>query len=320
MDKQNSFTSTEHTVATTALLIGGTGFVGRHLAHRLANDYDVVSTGRNFDIRDKAALKTLAEIHRPAIVVNLAALTTVRETVEAPRTAYDIAFTGLLNLFEALSETGFRGRFLEVSSSEVYGHPAPIDLPLKETSPFQPMSPYSVGKIAAEMLCFEWAQRASFDIMVARPFTHIGPGQSDRFAVARFAAQVARIMAGGTEAKISVGNLNATRDLTDVRDVVRAYDLILREGENGAVYNVCSGTEVSMRVVVDEIISLSGCNIEVCEDAVLKRSAEQQRLRGSFDILYTRTGWQPEISLVQTLRDSLAAASGKPNEGCTAST
>ena len=301
----------EYPLVAKALLIGGTGFVGCHLARHLSRDHHVVSTGRNVDIRNKFALKALAESHQPAVVVNLAALTTVRETVENPRTAYDIAFTGLLNLFEALSETGFRGRFLEVSSSEVYGHPEPIDLPLKETSPFRPMSPYSVAKIAAEMLCFEWAQRAPFDIMVARPFTHIGPGQSDRFAVSRFAAQIARIMVGGTESKIFSGNLGSTRDLTDVRDVVRAYGLILRQGENGAVYNVCSGTEVSMQTVLHEMVRISGRNIEVSEDAAFKRGAEQQRLRGSFDALYARTGWQPDIPLLQTLRDSLAAASGQ---------
>lgn len=290
-------------MAATALLIGGTGFVGRHLACRLRSDYDVIVTGRDHDIRDEVVLGSLTATHRPALVVNLAAITTVRETVEHPRAAYDIAFTGLFNLFEALDETGFDGRFLQISSSEVYGHPKAEDLPLNETSPLQPMSPYSVAKIAADMLSFEWAQHAPFDIMVARPFTHIGPDQSERFAVARFAAQIARIMTTGAEPKMSVGNLRATRDLTDVRDLVRAYDLILRRGENGAVYNVCSGIEVTMSSVLDEMVRLSGRDIEIVEEAALTRGTEQQRLRGSYDALHRKTNWKPEIPLSQTLND-----------------
>lgn len=294
-------------MTATALLIGGTGFVGRQLARRLAPKYGVVATGRDCDVRDKAALKSLAAAHRPALVVNLAAITTVRETVEAPRATYDIFFTGLLNLLEALQEAGFTGRFLQVSSSEVYGHPQAAELPLRETSPLRPMSPYAVGKIAAEMLCHEWARRAPFDIMVARPFTHVGPGQSDRFAVARFAAEIARIRRGA-EPRIAVGHLGATRDLTDVRDAVRAYDLILERGARGAIYNVCSGTEVVMRAVLDEMVALSGRDIAIVEDQAYKRSAEQQRLRGSYDLLHAATGWQPEIPLTQTLRDTLDAS------------
>lgn len=293
----------------TALLIGGTGFVGRQLARRLGGTHSVVATGRDHDVRDKSTLESLVAAHRPALVVNLAAITTVRETVESPRATYDIFFTGLLNLLEALHEGGFEGRFLQVSSSEVYGHAPAAELPLRETSPLRPMSPYAVGKVAAEMLCHEWSQRAPFDIMVARPFTHIGPGQSARFAVARFAAEIARIERGA-EPRIAVGNLGATRDLTDVRDAVRAYDLILQRGSRGAVYNVCSGAEIMMRAVLDEMVALSGRDIAIVEDQAFTRSAEQQRLRGSFDLLHAATGWTPEISLAQTLRDTIEASHG----------
>lgn len=294
-------------MAATALLIGGTGFVGQQLARRLGGTHSVVVTGRDHDVRNKAALKSLVAAHRPALVVNLAAITTVRETVDNPRATYDIVITGLLNLLEALLEGGFQGRFLQVSSSEVYGHPRAGELPLRETSPLRPMSPYAVGKIAAEMLCHEWSQRAPFDIMVARPFTHIGPGQSDRFAVARFAAEIARIKRGA-EPRIAVGNLGATRDLTDVRDAVRAYDLILQRGARGAVYNVCSGTEVVMRAVLAAMVALSGRDVAIVEDQAFTRSAEQQRLCGSFDLLCAATGWKPEIPLAQTLRDTIEAS------------
>lgn len=296
-----------------AIIIGGTGFAGLHLAARLSDRYRVVNTGRGCDIRDKEALARLIGAHpSAAAVVNLAALTTVRETVENPKAAYDTAFYGLLNLFEALQNASFDGRFLQVSSSEIYGFPKAEDLPLTETSPLRPMSPYSVAKIAADMLCYEWAQRAAFSICVARPFTHIGPGQSDRFAVARFAKQIMGIVRDGLPPRITVGNLSATRDLTDVRDVARAYDLILHQGTSGEVYNVCSGREVNMRFVLNELIRLSAHAIEAVEEQNLTRSAEQQRLRGSFDKLHLATGWSPEIPLEQTLRDTLGAHGAAP--------
>jgi GDP-4-dehydro-6-deoxy-D-mannose reductase len=291
------------------LLLGGTGFVGAHLAARMRDRFSVRAFGRALDVRDRPALLREVAAFQPDCVVNLAALTTVRETVQAPRATYDIMFTGLLNLFESLEEIGFRGRVLQVSSSEVYGHPQPQDLPLTELSPIRPMSPYAVGKMAAEMLCFEWAQRGLFDVMVARPFTHIGPGQSARFAIARFADQIAQAKAGAT---IEVGNLSATRDITDVRDVVGAYDAILDQGESGMVYNVCSESEVTVRDILDQMIAISGKEILVQVDVASLRAAEQQRLRGSAARLREKTGWRPRIPLSQTLTDMLLTVEAHP--------
>jgi len=290
------------------LIVGGTGFVGRHLARQLSDRYDVRATGREQDIRDKGRMAALLAGMRPRFVVNLAAITTVRETIAAPRATYEVVFLGLLNLLEAMNEAGFDGRFLQVSSSEIYGHPHAVDMPLAEGSPVRPMSPYAVAKAAAELLCRQWAALARFGIVVARPFTHIGPGQSERFAVARFAAEIRRIQDRGAEPRVLVGNLGATRDLTDVRDVVRAYDLMLHAAPSGAVYNVCSGREVPMRRVLDELIRLSGIEIAVVADPTLTRKAEQQRLCGSPRALQEATGWRAEIPLERTLRDTLAAA------------
>jgi GDP-4-dehydro-6-deoxy-D-mannose reductase len=146
---------------------------------------------------------------------------------------------------------------------------------------------------------------SDLDISVARPFTHIGPGQSDRFAVARFAKQIAQIVAKGREPILRVGNLSTTRDLTDVRDVVRAYDLILHRGERGHVYNVCSSREAVMRDVLDELVRISGVMIEIVEEPILTRKVEQQRMRGCHAKLTNLTGWTPKISLSQTLTDIL---------------
>jgi GDP-4-dehydro-6-deoxy-D-mannose reductase len=288
-----------------ALIIGGTGFVGRHLARRLEPRYAVTATGRERDIRDRDAMMGLVGEVGPDIVVNLAAITTVAESRADPRRTYSIGFGGLLNLLEALETHGFSGRLLLVSSSEVYGHPRPDELPLTESAPFRPMSPYAVAKAAGEMLCREWIHSAGFEIVMARPFTHIGPGQSRRFSVASFAYQIASIVAGDRPAIVRAGNLDSTRDLTDVRDVVRAYDLLLHDGEAGSVYNVCTGREVKMRDVLAKMIALSGTRIEISEDRSLFRTAEQQRLCGSPEALAACTGWAPEVSLDKTLGDIL---------------
>ena len=288
-----------------ALLIGGTGFVGRHLARQLADRYEVAVSGRAQDIRNAATVRNLVESTRPDLVVNLAALTTVRETFQHPRETYEVGLVGLLNLLEALKTHGFRGRFLEISSSEIYGIVQTEQLPIVETEPLRPESPYSVAKIAAESLCYQWHKSEGLDASIARPFTHIGPGQSDRFSVAHFVRQVAEIMVGTREPVIHVGDLTTTRDLTDVRDVVRAYDAILHFGKAGVPYNICSGRETLMRDVLDELIRLSGLPITVMIDQDRLRRTEQRRLLGSYAALAAKTGWKPEIPLASTLQDML---------------
>jgi GDP-4-dehydro-6-deoxy-D-mannose reductase len=291
-----------------ALILGGTGFVGRHLARQLSDRYAVTATGRDHDIRDHQRVLDLVSRCAPDLVINLAAITTVKETFERPRETYDIGFTGLLNLLTALESCGCRGRVLHVSSSEVYGFPTADELPLTEAAPLRPMSPYSVAKAAGELLCYQWAQQASFGIVLARPFTHIGPGQSTRFAVANFASQIADMIVGSREPVIDVGSVRTSRDFTDVRDVVRAYDMILHRGRNGEVYNVCTGREVAVRDVIDELIRLSSLQVRLVENPLARRSSEQQRLRGSYAALNAATGWEPEIPLARTLEDILASA------------
>jgi GDP-4-dehydro-6-deoxy-D-mannose reductase len=167
------------------------------------------------------------------------------------------------------------------------------------------MSPYAVGKAAAELLCQASAQGSRFSIFIARPFTHIGPGQSARFSVARFASEIAEIVAGRRAAVLTVGDLKTTRDLTDVRDVVRAYDFILHRGKPGVVYNVCSGREVVMGDVLAELIHRSGIAIRTETDRARVRGNEQRRLRGSFERLREHTGWEPQLPLAKTLSDIL---------------
>lgn len=288
-----------------ALLLGGTGFAGTHIREMLEAEYQVTATGRDHDIASKETMNGLVRNARPDIVVNLASITTVRESYEDPEKTYRIGFLGTLNLLFALKEHGFKGRMLNVSSSEVYGFPKENQLPLKEGAPLCPMSPYAVSKVAVEALCYQWSEMEAFGIVTARAFTHIGPGQSERFATSSFAKQVAEIMLGMRKPVIRVGNLDYTRDLSDVRDIARGYVMLLEQGETGNVYNICSGRETRMRCVVDNLIELSNIDTKVEQDASLTRASEQQRICGSFEKLNSETGWKPEIPLSQTLSDTL---------------
>lgn len=289
-----------------ALLIGGTGFVGTHMKRLLDRRYNVIATGHSDDIRSKKIMNHLVSQARPDIVVNFAAITTVRETFEDPEETYKIGFLGTFNLLTALKSCNFTGRLLNISSSEVYGFPSDHHLPISEKTELHPMSPYAVNKIATEALCYQFAQSEKFEIVTARPFTHIGPGQSDRFAISNFAKQVAEILLGMKESVIRVGNLDSTRDFSDVRDIVRAYSLLLDIGRNGEVYNVCTGKEVRTRILLDKLIEHSNKSIRVEQKKSLTRAIEQKRVCGSCEKLQNETQWKPEIPLSITLFDTLA--------------
>ena len=288
------------------LLVGGTGFVGRHLEQYFLSNYAVTATGRNVDIRDEDQIKDLVTRTAPDIVINLASITTVRESFENPQETYMIGFWGTLNLLKSLKKTGFKGKMLQIGSSEVYGFPLPEQLPISESEPLRPMSPYAVNKAAIEALCYQWSQTGSFEILMTRSFTHIGPGQSDRFAISNFAKQIAEIKLGNREPMLHVGDLEATRDYTDVRDVVMAYDLIIQKGTNGGIYNVCSGKERSTKLMLDKLIAISGLSVSVSQDMSRVRASEQRRVCGNNEKLVRDTGWHQSIALDRTLSDILS--------------
>jgi GDP-4-dehydro-6-deoxy-D-mannose reductase len=286
-----------------ALLIGGTGFVGRHMKHFLSEEYEVISSGSECDITNKKKITTLVEKCRPEIVVNFAFITTVKETFSNPEKNLEIGFQGMLNLLIALKKINFKGKLLNISSSEVYGHPDSSKLPITERTQLKPMSPYSVVKIAVEALCYQWCQTENMDIVTARPFTHIGPGQSDRFALSNFSKQIAEMHLNMRKPVMYVGNLESTRDFTDVRDVVRAYDHLLKFGKSGEIYNVCSGKEYQMKTLLNKMIASSGLKVSVKKDKKLIRSSEQQRIYGSNKKLLNETDWFPEIPVEKTMVD-----------------
>jgi GDP-4-dehydro-6-deoxy-D-mannose reductase len=211
---------------------------------------------------------------------------------------------GTVNLLEAVREQVPGARVLVVSTGDVYGQAD--DVPTPETAPYRPVSPYAASKAAAE-LAAEQFRRAGSDVVVVRAFQHEGPGRDERFAVGSWAAQIARAEEAG-RGTVLVGDLSPERDLTDVRDVVRAYETLLDPSVPADTYNVASGKQVAMRTVLDILVSLARCPIEVEEDPSRFRGTEVSVLSGDATKLRFATGWAPEIPLEQTLADTLDAA------------
>jgi GDP-4-dehydro-6-deoxy-D-mannose reductase len=294
----------------TLLVTGHGGFVGRTVlaagaAPPLASRWRMVTLADHFDIRSSALAAALAEL-RPDCVLHLAGLTSVSDSFKDPEGYFDVNVHGTWNLLRGLRDCQFSGRMLFVSSGDCYGAVAPQRLPICEDEPLRPRNPYAVSKVAAEALCCQWSQSAAFDVVVARPFNHVGPGQDVRFAVASFARQVALIGAGRAPATIVTGNLDVTRDLTDVRDVVLAYFALLESGTNGRAYNVGSGRETSMADVLAMLIDIARVDAAIQRDPSRVRADEQRRAVADVGRIERDTGWSATTPLATTLADTLA--------------
>lgn len=293
----------------TLLVTGHTGFVGRAVRDMLERDpqrlrWRLATLPDGFDIRSPALADRVSDI-RPHAVLHLAGLTSVGGSFADPRLYFDVNFNGTWNLLESLRAASFDGRVLFVSSGDCYGRVAEQDLPVRETQPLRPRSPYAVSKIAAESLCYQWAQTERLDAVLTRSFNHVGPGQDVRFAVASFAQQVARIVNGVRPPRILTGNLDVTRDLTDVRDVVTAYLTLLEKGRTGEIYNVGSGRETRMSDVLDALVALAGVTADVVTDPARVRSDEQRRAVADVRKIAADTGWSASTPLATTLADML---------------
>lgn len=293
--------------AMKALVTGASGFVGRHLvAHLRASGDDVYASDRDTDGTDITNASGVVELFRrvrPEVVYHLAGWADVGGSWQAPVEAFRVNAEGTLNVLSAATEAGV-GRVLAVSSADVYGIVAPEELPLTEDSPLRPASPYAASKVAADYLGLQaWLGR-QLPVLRVRAFNHLGPGQTDKFVAPALASRVARAEIEGGDTLV-VGDLSARRDFTDVRDVVRAYRLLVDHGEPGQVYNVCSGVDLAVRDLADQLVSQARVPLRLEVDPALLRPVELPVLRGSHDRLTQATGWQPEISIEQTLSDLL---------------
>jgi len=287
------------------LLVGGTGFVGAHLQAHLPSSFVMSLGGKPIDIRNLEQVKSSLLIVKPDFVIHLAAQSSVPESFKNPYETFDVNFTGTLNVLKGLEHSNFKGRFLYIGSGEVYGLLQNGQLPFTEEEPLKPRSPYAVSKVAAEALCYQWSQTSSFEVIAARPFNHIGPGQNENFAIPDFARQIIEIKLGKRPPIVYTGDIDVTRDFTDVRDVVKAYSLLLLKGKNGETYNVCSSKESSIRGIINTMMKITSIKAEIKQDEKRLRLSEHRRICGSFEKLNRDTTWKPEISIETTLNDVL---------------
>jgi GDP-4-dehydro-6-deoxy-D-mannose reductase len=287
------------------LVTGLSGFVGSHCAEHMpvcGLDLD----GHPVELRDAAAVRAALDAIQPDAVIHLAAQSSVPAAIADPGQTLMVNLTGTLHLLQGLDAVGFRGRMVYVSSGDIYGSVPENQLPVVETRLPAPRNPYAVSKVAAEALCLQWRLESAYEIIVARPFNHVGPRQSAGFAVADFARQIVRIRRGLAAPVLQVGDIDVTRDFTDVRDVVRAYAALLARGRNGDIYNVCSGLERSLRAVVEELSQLAGVAPRLEVQAGRLRPSEQRRMRGCGDKLQNHVGWIPAVPFRKTLSDILS--------------
>lgn len=285
----------------SVLVSGAAGFVGTHLIAALGRE----ARPLHADVRDAVAVREAVALAPPDAVVHLAASAAVSSSWSAPADTWHVNAIGTVNVLEGVREEAPAARVLVVSSGEVYG--AAREVPIDENYPPLPLSPYAASKVAAEVAAGQAARAHGLDVVVARPFPHAGPGQSERFAVGSWALQLARLEAagGGT---LRVGNLSVQRDLLDVRDVCRAYALLLDPAVQAGVYNVASGRAVELGDVVDTLVSMVDAPVEVVTDAARLRRVDIAVLVGDATRLRSATDWEPTIPLETTLADTLAAA------------
>lgn len=291
------------------LVTGGSGFVGGALARVLSmqqrDGWQRVDLPASIDLRDREALNVHVAAARPDVVLHLAAQSAVPDSLRDPETTLQVNLIGTLHLLQALDGAGFRGRLLYVGTGDVYGRVPEADLPVTETRLPQPRNPYAVSKLAAEALCWQWHASRGLDVVLARPFNHIGPGQSERFAVSDFARQLALIRAGRAPPLLEVGDIDVTRDFTDVHDVVHAYLALLERGAAGEVYNVCSGVERTLRSVLDALVAMAGVDVRIAEDARRLRANEQRRMCGNPAKIEAATGWAAATPITTSLEAAL---------------
>jgi GDP-4-dehydro-6-deoxy-D-mannose reductase len=257
------------------------------------------------DLRDPAAARAVIEAVRPDRVYHLAGQAHVGDSWASPWETIETNLRAQINLLEAIVQAGLRPRVLVIGSADEYGPVPPEALPLDESRPLRPDSPYSVSKVGQDMLGIQYFLGRQLPVVRVRPFNHIGPRQSRRFVAASFASQIAAIEAGRQPPVLKVGNLAARRDFTDVRDIVRAYALVLELGELGEVYNIGTGRSRTIAEMLAALLSLATVKIAVEPDPTRLRPVDLPDLVCDATRLRRRTGWQPRIAWEQTLSDLL---------------
>ena len=303
-----------------ALVVGGGGFVGpylvRHLKDELGYEVTVTKTEKetlamdgavvkNLDILDKNQISELLNEEKPDYLFHLAAQSSVAYSWKNPTLTVDVNIKGCVNLLEAVKDADEKPRVLLIGSGEEYGHIKKDECPIIEDNVLRPGNIYAATKSCQNMLGKIYSDAYGLDIMMVRAFNHIGPNQTPVFVVADFCKQVADIEKGKQEPVIYVGNLSAKRDFTDVRDVVKAYALLVKGGKRGETYNVGRGHAVAIEDILKEIVSMSHKDIEVKVDEKKLRPVDVPIIEPDIEKIKKEVGWEPVIELRQTLEETL---------------
>lgn len=306
------------------LVTGAHGFVGGHLLELLRADHpgvEVFALVRprggapgprpggaavlEADLDDAPAVAAAVAASRPDRVVHLAGQSSVHHSWIDPGATLRTNVMGLVHLMDGVRAEGLRPRVLVVGSADEYGIVAEASAPVTEDTPLRPVSPYAVSKVAQSLLAAEYAARGGPEVVRTRTFPHTGPGRGEAFAESSFARQIVEVGAGRRPPVLSVGNLDAVRDFTDVRDVVRAYWALLERGAPGEVYNVCSGRGVRVGDILRRLLAVAGVAVEIRQDPGRFRPSDIPVLVGDPGRLRAATGWEARIGLDRTLTDLL---------------
>jgi GDP-4-dehydro-6-deoxy-D-mannose reductase len=300
-------------VSRTALVTGVSGFAGRHLARRLADDgWTVAGTTHSrtagmpevaehrVEIDDRDSLAALAADLAPDVVFHLAA---VVDTVTTPDVVelHRVNTLGTVAVLEALRALERKPRIIYTSSAFVYGFTAPDEQPVREEQPLRPLTPYGSSKVAGEAIALQYGRETGAEVIVTRAFQHTGPGHVGAYALADWAQQLAEIEAAGGAGVIRCGNIDVERDYCDVRDIAGAYVAVAERGAPGAVYNVASGVPVTMRALLEGLIRAFGVDVSIEVDESRLRRVDQPRFFADVSRLREDTGWAPEHDLDDTL-------------------
>ncbi len=265
---------------------------------------EVISIDLEVDVADPEAITAAVLDAQPDAIYHLAALSHVGESWESPAEVLRVNVLGTAALLAAGRALDEPPVVLVVSSAEAYGAVGPDDLPITESTPLRPISPYAASKAAAEQLALQAWRGYGQPVVLVRPFNHVGPGQAPTFAVSALAKRIVEAERDRS-GRVAAGTLTARRDYTDVRDVVRAYRLLVTRGTTGDTYNVCSGVDVAVSEVAERLCALAGAEVELVTDPDLVRPVDLPVLRGDPGHLVADTGWRPEIAFDDTLLDIL---------------
>ncbi|NOT90689.1 GDP-mannose 4,6-dehydratase [Ferruginibacter sp.] len=310
------------------LITGITGFVSSHFLDYLnvtEPGSEVMGIARNIDEFDKSrypnlkvtvklidllnkdAVGIIVSDFEPEYILHLASVSSVALSWKTPLESFVNNTNIFLNLVEVVRAYKIKCRILSIGSSEEYGEVTEAQLPLTEEHQLRPVSPYAVARVSQEMLSAIYAEGFDLDIIITRSFNHIGPGQKDKFVVSSFAKQLVQIANDSSkERKIITGDLSITRDFLDVRDVAKAYYILLKQGKKNSVYNICSGRGTVLKDIITILSKLLNITINTEVNPQLIRPNENRKIMGSYQKMKKDFGWQPEISLEQTLADIIA--------------